>query len=46
MQNAGQTCISTERVYAEEPVYDEFVELVTEKVRGLRQGRTRRSRQR
>jgi acyl-CoA reductase-like NAD-dependent aldehyde dehydrogenase len=38
MQNAGQTCISTERVYVEEPIYDEFVELVTEKVRGLRQG--------
>jgi acyl-CoA reductase-like NAD-dependent aldehyde dehydrogenase len=38
MQNAGQTCISTERVYVEEPVYGRFVELVTEKVRGLRQG--------
>ena len=38
MQNAGQTCISTERVYVEEPIYDEFVSLVTEKVRGLRQG--------
>ena len=25
MQNAGQTCISVERVYVEEPVYDEFV---------------------
>jgi len=38
MQNAGQTCISTERVYVEEPIYDHFVDLVTEKVRGLRQG--------
>jgi acyl-CoA reductase-like NAD-dependent aldehyde dehydrogenase len=38
MQNAGQTCISVERVYVEEPVYDEFVGLVTEKVRALRQG--------
>jgi acyl-CoA reductase-like NAD-dependent aldehyde dehydrogenase len=38
MQNAGQTCISTERVYVEEPIYDRFVDLVTEKVRGLRQG--------
>jgi acyl-CoA reductase-like NAD-dependent aldehyde dehydrogenase len=38
MQNAGQTCISVERVYVEEPVYDEFVTKVTEKVRGLRQG--------
>jgi acyl-CoA reductase-like NAD-dependent aldehyde dehydrogenase len=40
MQNCGQTCISVERVYVEAPVYDEFVELVTEKVRALRQGRT------
>ena len=38
MQNAGQTCISTERVYVEEPIYDDFVRLVTDKVRGLRQG--------
>ena len=38
MQNGGQTCISVERVYVEEPVYDEFVELVSEKVRSLRQG--------
>jgi acyl-CoA reductase-like NAD-dependent aldehyde dehydrogenase len=37
MQNAGQTCISTERVYVEEPVYDEFVRLVTDRVRKLRQ---------
>src|SRR6202034_2542191 len=33
MQNAGQTCISIERVYVEEPVYDEFVAKVSEKVR-------------
>ena len=38
MQNGGQTCISVERVYVEEPVYDEFVQLVTEKVGKLRQG--------
>ena len=38
MQNAGQTCISIERVYVEEPVYDEFVAKVTDKVRRLRQG--------
>jgi acyl-CoA reductase-like NAD-dependent aldehyde dehydrogenase len=38
MQNAGQTCIATERVYVEEPIYDEFVRLVTDRVRGLRQG--------
>src|SRR5437764_7427253 len=39
MQNAGQTCISIERVYVEEPVYDEFVAKVTEKVRALRVGK-------
>jgi acyl-CoA reductase-like NAD-dependent aldehyde dehydrogenase len=38
MQNAGQTCISTERVYVESPIYDEFVAKVTDKVRALRQG--------
>jgi len=38
MFNCGQTCISVERVYVEEPVYDEFVELVTDKARALRQG--------
>jgi acyl-CoA reductase-like NAD-dependent aldehyde dehydrogenase len=38
MQNAGQTCISIERVYVEEPVYDEFVEKVSGKVRALRVG--------
>jgi acyl-CoA reductase-like NAD-dependent aldehyde dehydrogenase len=39
MQNAGQTCISIERVYVEEPVYDEFVQKVSEKVRALRVGK-------
>jgi acyl-CoA reductase-like NAD-dependent aldehyde dehydrogenase len=38
MANTGQACTSVERVYVEEPVYDEFVELVAERVRGLRQG--------
>ena len=42
MQNAGQTCISTERVYVEEPVYDEFVNKVVDKVRELRIGRVHR----
>jgi acyl-CoA reductase-like NAD-dependent aldehyde dehydrogenase len=40
MFNAGQTCISVERVYVEAPVYDEFVGKVTEKVRAIRQGRS------
>jgi acyl-CoA reductase-like NAD-dependent aldehyde dehydrogenase len=37
MFNTGQACTSVERVYVEEPVYDEFVALVAERVRGLRQ---------
>jgi acyl-CoA reductase-like NAD-dependent aldehyde dehydrogenase len=36
--NAGQVCISIERAYVEEPVYDEFVRRVTDKVKALRQG--------
>ena len=36
--NGGQTCISTERIYVEEPVYDEFVRVVSDKVSALRQG--------
>jgi acyl-CoA reductase-like NAD-dependent aldehyde dehydrogenase len=38
MWNSGQTCISVERAYVEEPVYDEFVAKVVEKVGRLRQG--------
>ena len=38
MNNAGQVCISVERVYVEDPVYDEFLERVTGKVKALRQG--------
>ena len=36
--NGGQTCISIERVYVEEPVYDAFVQKVVDKVGKLRQG--------
>ncbi len=38
MCNGGQTCISIERVYVEEPAYDEFVRKVVDKVGVLRQG--------
>jgi len=38
MHNAGQTCISIERVYVERPVHDAFVTKVTEQVAALRQG--------
>jgi acyl-CoA reductase-like NAD-dependent aldehyde dehydrogenase len=37
--NGGQICISVERVYVEEPAYDEFVSKVVEKTRALRQGK-------
>jgi acyl-CoA reductase-like NAD-dependent aldehyde dehydrogenase len=38
MVNSGQLCISVERIYVEEPVYDEFVAKLTEQVGNLRQG--------
>src|SRR5262249_44616406 len=36
--NVGQVCISVERLYVEEPVYDEFVQRFTEEVKSLNQG--------
>ncbi len=36
--NAGQVCVSTERVYVEDAVADEFTRRVLEKTRELRQG--------
>ena len=38
MFNSGQVCISVERIYVEEPAYDEFVAKLTKEVGGLRQG--------
>jgi acyl-CoA reductase-like NAD-dependent aldehyde dehydrogenase len=38
MFNSGQTCMSVERVYVEEPVYDEFVAKLAKEVGGLKQG--------
>jgi acyl-CoA reductase-like NAD-dependent aldehyde dehydrogenase len=38
MNNSGQVCISVERCYVEEPVYDRFVQKVVGNVRKLRQG--------
>src|SRR5438874_1668636 len=38
MANGGQICQAIERVYVEEPIYDEFVNKVVEKTRALRQG--------
>ena len=36
--NAGQVCISVERVYVEEPIAEEFTRRVVEKTLSLRQG--------
>lgn len=36
--NTGQICLSIERVYVEEPVYDEFVDKLKSNVEALRQG--------
>jgi acyl-CoA reductase-like NAD-dependent aldehyde dehydrogenase len=36
--NSGQICISVERIYVQEKVYDEFVGKLAEKVSALRQG--------
>jgi acyl-CoA reductase-like NAD-dependent aldehyde dehydrogenase len=38
MFNAGQTCVSTERVYVLEQVYDQFVDAVVRDVRNLKMG--------
>jgi acyl-CoA reductase-like NAD-dependent aldehyde dehydrogenase len=38
LQNAGQTCISVERVYVDSEVYEPFVAKVVEKVKKLRVG--------
>ena len=41
LANSGQICISVERIYVTEPVYDRFLEALTDRVRGLRQGTDR-----
>lgn len=38
MFNAGQTCVSVERVYVLEPVYDQFVAAVVRAVENLKMG--------
>ena len=43
LNNSGQVCISVERIYVEEPVHDEFLERLTEKVRGAAPGPARRA---
>ena len=41
LANTGQVCMSTERVYVTEPVYDRFVDALTNRVSRLRQGADR-----
>jgi acyl-CoA reductase-like NAD-dependent aldehyde dehydrogenase len=43
LANTGQICMAIERVYVEEPVYDEFVDKLAARVRELRQGPDDRS---
>jgi acyl-CoA reductase-like NAD-dependent aldehyde dehydrogenase len=38
LMNSGQACTSIERVYVEAPVYDDFLERVCDRARGVRQG--------
>jgi acyl-CoA reductase-like NAD-dependent aldehyde dehydrogenase len=38
MMNSGQICLSVERIYVEEPAYDEFVDKLAIEVGRLRQG--------
>jgi betaine-aldehyde dehydrogenase len=38
MFNSGQVCISVERIYVEEPAYDEFIGKLTKEVGKIRQG--------
>ena len=46
MNNSGQVCISVERIYVEEPVYDDFLERVARQGRGAPPGPARRPRAR
>jgi acyl-CoA reductase-like NAD-dependent aldehyde dehydrogenase/choline dehydrogenase-like flavoprotein len=38
LNNSGQVCISVERIYVEDAVHDQFLDLLADKVSGLRQG--------
>ena len=38
LMNSGQVCTSIERVYVEEPVYQDFLRKIVERVQALRQG--------
>lgn len=36
--NCGQVCVSVERIYVQEPVYDAFVKKIVENVKNIKQG--------
>jgi len=38
MQNTGQSCIAAKRFIVEEPIYEEFLEKFTKKVKALKEG--------
>ncbi len=38
MMNSGQICMSVERIYVEEPIYDEFIGKLADEVGRIRQG--------
>ena len=38
LSNAGQTCISTEEVFIEKPIYEKFVEKISNRVKDIKTG--------
>nr|WP_309233849.1 aldehyde dehydrogenase family protein [Conexibacter sp. W3-3-2] len=38
LMNSGQTCVSVERIYVEDAVYDDFLHLLEQEVAAVRQG--------
>jgi len=37
-RNAGQTCVCANRIYVQRPIHKQFVEMMTEKVKGMKVG--------
>tara|TARA_Y100000590_G_scaffold283624_1_gene319108 strand:+ start:802 stop:2271 length:1470 start_codon:yes stop_codon:yes gene_type:complete len=38
LSNAGQTCISTEEVFIEKPIYEKFVEKISNRIKDIKSG--------
>ena len=38
MSNAGQTCISTEEVFVEDGIYNDFVEKISNRIKSIKSG--------